>query len=48
MENDMYKQLLKDGVKLSIIDEFTRHIRNIDDIATLKKIRESLHLGEGK
>lgn len=48
MENEQYKQLLIDGVKLSIIDAFHQHIQNVNDMETLKKIRKELRLGENK
>jgi hypothetical protein len=45
-ENEMAYGQLVDGMKVSIIDLFVKHIQNIDDVEALRNIRKELLKGD--
>ncbi|MEA3318915.1 MAG: hypothetical protein U9Q88_02725 [Bacillota bacterium] len=44
-QNDLAYGQLIDGMKVSIIDLFVKHIQNVDDVDTLRKIKKELLKG---
>ncbi|WP_281659448.1 hypothetical protein [Halobacillus sp. Cin3] len=42
MENELHKQLLLDGIKVTIIEAFVQHIKEVSDIETLHEIKKQL------